>query len=313
MAAKKSSQSKNKAGWILFIVTVIVLAVCILIIKFPPRIKDGAWHDERRIVFIAKGVLYGAVFALVGLVATNGMSKKDVLLIPVPVMVGLLPVILAVVGLIYGFRATPNQYLVMDGAAYTLEEGKVCIEHYGKGQGPDYEIPSSVEGYPLVYIDNGCFRGASIESVSIPGTVTGIGKRAFAGADVQKVVLYGQGSGDETLTLMSGAFKRCKSLQTVICLRENTEIEQNVFRGDSVLQNVYFGGDCLIKGSGVFMGCPKLQSVACGGSFGLGENAQHNPFNHSPEAVLYCDDPASPVLRREAVIEKFSEYKGPVK
>ena len=104
MAAKKSSQSKNKAGWILFIVTVIVLAVCILIIKFPPRIKDGAWHDERRIVFIAKGVLYGAVFALVGLVATNGMSKKDVLLIPVPVMVGLLPVILAVVGLIYGFR-----------------------------------------------------------------------------------------------------------------------------------------------------------------------------------------------------------------
>ena len=305
MKSKKvPARSGKKLVRILFISALVILAAAALLVRFPPRIADGAWHAESRIVMIAKGILFGALFALVGLIATEGMSGSDVLLLPAPILAGLLPVILAVFGLIWGIKVEPTRYLILDGSVYTRKDEKVCMERAGKDQAPDFAVPSSVGGFPLAYIGNGCFRGASYESVTIPGTVSGIGKRAFAGSALQRLVIEDGG----TLTLMSGAFKRCKSLQTVMIRRKDVKIEKNAFRGDAVLETVTVEGDCLITGKGVFLGCPKLRSFVCRGSIDLQDEVS-NPFARCPEVVLYCGRVASSVLRREARTEPFSAYE----
>ena len=305
MKSKKApARSGKKLVRILFISTLVILAASALLVRFPPRIADGAWHAESRIVMIAKGVLFGALFALVGLIATEGMSGGDTLLLPAPVLAGLLPVILAVFGLIWGIKAEPTRYLILDGSVYTLRDEKVCMERAGKAQDTDFSVPSTVGGFPLAYIGNGCFKGSAYESVTIPESVTGIGKRAFAGSALRRVVI----EDGEALTLMSGAFKRCKSLQTVTFLRTSVKIEKNAFRGDAVLETVTFEGDCLITGNGVFLGCPKLRSFACRGSIDLRDEVS-NPFARCPEVVLYCGRVASSVLRREARTEPFGAYE----
>ena len=75
---------------------------------------------------------------------------------------------------------------------------------------------------------------------------------------------------------------------------------------------MYFGGDCLINGSGVFAGCPDLQSVACKKSVDLGKNESVSPFLRCPDATLYCDDINSSILRKEVRSDAFAAYRGPV-
>lgn len=301
---KASARSGKKLVRILFVVTLVLLAASVLIMRFPPRIGDGAWHDESRIVMIAQGIVYGALFALVGLIATEGLSGSDALLVPAPLLAGLLPVLLAVFGLIYGLRAEPGRYLVLDGSVYTLEDGKVCLENAGKGPGADFEVPAEVTGYPLTYIGNGCFRGTAYESVTVPGSVTGVGKNAFAGSSVRTVV-FGEGG---ALSLMSGVFRRCGSLQTVSFLRKSVRLEKNAFRGDAALETVWFDGDCLINGDGVFLGCTGLRSLVCRASVDLGENVSASPLIRCPDAVLYCDHVRGSALRQNARIEPFGAY-----
>lgn len=318
-AGRQKKRSGKKVARILFLTVIVVLAAAFLLVRFPPRITDGAWHDESRVVMIARGVLYGAAFALIVLIASEGLGNA-VLLLPAPVAVGALPVFLAIVGIVYGFKAAPNQYLILDGATYTLEDGKVCMEKWENPSLSSFSIPNEVEGYPLLYIGNRCFRNASVETVTVPGSVTGVGKKAFAGSELKKIVFDGNKDySADSVALMSGVFKNCKSLQTVICHRSRIELDSNTFRGCKSLETVYIGGNlqnmgstCRFKGDGVFLGCPALKAMACSNII-FGSRDKSNPFIQCPQVVLYCDSIDHKTVVREVATDDLSAYRGAIK
>ena len=317
-AGRQKKHPGKKVTRILFLTVILVLAAAFLLVRFPPRITDGAWHDESRIVMIAKGVLYGAVFALIAIIATEGLGNA-VLLLPAPVAVGALPVFLAVVGVLYGFKAAPNQYLILDGATYTLEDGKVCIEKWENSSVSGFSIPNEVEGYPLLYIGNGCFRNASVETVIVPGSVASVGKKAFAGSELKKIVFDGNKDySADSVALMSGAFRNCKSLQTVVCHSSRFELDSNTFRGCESLEYLYIGENlhnmgstCRFNGNGVFLGCPALKAMACSNIVFRSRDTS-NPFVQCPQVVLYSDSIDYTSVVTGVAKDDLRAYSGPV-
>ena len=57
------------------------------------------------------------------------------------------------------------------------------------GSGPEVIIPDRIDGVPVTYINNSVFKDRNLTSVSIPDNVKGIGPQAFAGNNLEKVVI----------------------------------------------------------------------------------------------------------------------------
>ena len=104
--------------------------------------------------------------------------------------------------------ATTNDYY------YDIFDGAVEIYEYC-GEDTTVNIPSTIEGYPVVTIgDSAFYYNTNIKGVIIPDSVKRIGVHAFAGCIELSSVTFGEG----VTTIEDYAFYNCASLIHQICL-----------------------------------------------------------------------------------------------
>jgi hypothetical protein len=58
-----------------------------------------------------------------------------------------------------------------------------------KGYGGSLEIPSEIDGFPVVSIDSGAFAGKGLTNVTIPESITTIGNGAFSSNELQTIMI----------------------------------------------------------------------------------------------------------------------------
>lgn len=95
---------------------------------------------------------------------------------------------------------------------YTEQNGKVTITAY-TGSSIDVNIPSKINGMPVVAIGDEAFRGMQIRNVTIPSGVKEIGWFAFSGCTVLESVTLPS----SVTSIGYGAFDYCPKSLKVIC------------------------------------------------------------------------------------------------
>ena len=306
---KKTIGSKKRRWiWLLCLTAPLVLAV--LTVLFFPKKADGEWHEESRLVLIGWGVIYAAMLGLLGMIAAESLGKNTVLLIPLPILGPVIPVILIAGGLIYGFTSEPDRYQIRDGITWTLSEDRVYLDRYSGEARALLERPADVDGYPVAAIGNRSFRRAEIDTVVIPESVGEVGKRAFAGSNVRKVVFRGEDRSDGRLTLRRGAFRGCAEPETVIVGAGRTELEKNVFCNCDSLKWVWFRGECVFRESWVFLRSEALTAVAAE-RFTAASDEVDDLFQTGVGATLYSDRVIPRRVARGLASAPLAQYPGP--
>ena len=110
----------------------------------------------------------------------------------------------------------------------------------------------------------------SLESVTIPDSVTSIGDRAFEGCTSLTSVTIP----DSVTRIGEDTFRGCTSLTSIIIPDSVTRIGGDTFRGCTSLASVTIGNGVTSIGDKVFYGCTSLTSVTIGkGATSIGDRA----------------------------------------
>lgn len=117
------------------------------------------------------------------------------------------------------------------------------------------DIPDGVKS-----IGNYAFAYAAITSLTIPNSVTTLGKRIFLGcADLSNITI---GSGIKDIP--SGLFSGCSSVQSVTLSEGVRKINDDAFYNCSSLKSIVIPNSVTTIGSNAFSGCTDLSSVTLG-------------------------------------------------
>ncbi len=105
--------------------------------------------------------------------------------------------------------------------------------------------------YSVTTIGESAFKGSAVTSVSMPESITSIGRYAFFGCEnLESVVLP-----ESLTTLGSSAFSSCKSLKAIKIPSVVTTIPDRCFSGCSSLESVTIPEGVTTIGDGAFFGC----------------------------------------------------------
>jgi sorbitol-specific phosphotransferase system component IIA len=120
-----------------------------------------------------------------------------------------------------------------------------------------FDIPESV-----IVIGPYAFSGGSLTSVTIPDSVTAIGKGAFYSCEGLTTVTIP----DSVTAIGASAFSSCKGLTTVTIGNSVIDIEFGAFWGCSSLTTVTIPNSVIVIDYYAFYGCSSLTSVTIGNS-----------------------------------------------
>jgi hypothetical protein len=145
--------------------------------------------------------------------------------------------------------------------SYQINSGDtVTITRY-YGNGGSVEIPSEIDGKTVTGIGEGAFKNSpnpnNITSVTIPDSVTGIGKNAF----FECINLTSVSIGNSVTTIGDGAFMLCSSLTSVTIPNSVTSIGEWAFYGCTNLTSVNIPNRVTSIGGATFSGCSNLTSI----------------------------------------------------
>ena len=177
---------------------------------------------------------------------------------------------------------------------YDVQNGKVTVTGYSPANGA-VEIPSEIEGCPVVNIAPDAFRDSTaMTKITIPSCVTNIGASAFYGCNGLTAVhisdltawcgisfgdnkanplcyahdLYLNGSliteliiPDDIMCIKPFAFSACTNFVSVDLGNKITNIQNQAFRSCNNLSNISFPDSVVSIGLAVFYGCDGLTSV----------------------------------------------------
>jgi hypothetical protein len=121
-------------------------------------------------------------------------------------------------------------------------------------------IPNSVTG-----IWSYAFKGCTLTSVNIPDNVTYIGEEAFSGCGNLTSVTI-PGSITSIYGIEQRAFQDCTGLNSVTIMDGVTALGENMFVGCTSLSNVHIPDSVTKIGENAFGGCSGLTSIAIPGS-----------------------------------------------
>lgn len=135
---------------------------------------------------------------------------------------------------------------------------RVEISGYWNAQ-ESYEIPSEVEGLPVISINERSFYDHStLKSVTIPSSVMTIGDSAFYSCNVLESVTFSEG----LETISANAFKSCPALLNITIPGSVTSIGYEAFYDCDALKTLTFAeGDGCIIGEEAFRDCDALHTV----------------------------------------------------
>lgn len=121
---------------------------------------------------------------------------------------------------------------------YSLNaDGGMTITGY-KGTGGQVDIPSTIDGYPVVEIGGYTFSNRSnVWKVNIPTSVKRIGNAAFMSTSISEITIP---AGVQEIPF--SAFAKCPSLKLVTILGKTTTIDKYAFQGTMLMRiNGYTG------------------------------------------------------------------------
>lgn len=141
-------------------------------------------------------------------------------------------------GVVYTYDATTDSYTVTDGTKATG-----AVELYTQfSDGKNGLKNVTAIGENAFYLGNNAYNTA-ITSITVPNTVTVIGKQAFAYCSgLTEITLP-----DSVVTLQTQAFWRCINLETVIMTGVRTFEESNVFLSCSALKTLVVGSSLYVN------------------------------------------------------------------
>jgi hypothetical protein len=150
-------------------------------------------------------------------------------------------------------KATPASDFSYDAT----EDGLGIIITGFSGTGTNVVIPAKIEGLPVVVIEAQVFyKKDTITSITIPNTVTKIGKGAFAETSITKIVIP-----DSVITIGYSLFESCALLQEVRLSDNITEIRGKSFKGAESLKKINLPKKLKEIGESAFSGCTELSDL----------------------------------------------------
>lgn len=168
---------------------------------------------------------------------------------------------------------------------YTISSGTVTITGFA-ASGPSAVIPDLINGYPVTYIAT--FDGqTSMTNVTIPNSVTNIGRGAFEGCSGLTSVTF---CGCAT-SIGDIAFDHCINLTSVTIPNYVNNIGDEAFLDCTSLASVTVGNSVINIGSQAFSFCTNLSSVTIGNSV---TNIGVQPFQACSSLTNISVNPANP-------------------
>lgn len=178
-----------------------------------------------------------------------------------------------IVLLFFSTEAEAVTYYTEGFFRYTVSNGQATVEVNDRGISGNVIIPSTLGGYPVTTIDNFATSGGAFEncskmtSITIPASVTSIGKIAFSGCtNLTTVTILGN-----VTQIPFGAFRYCESLTTISAPNGFSSIGESAFYGCYSLTTIELSQSGASVGREAFYRCNSLKSVT--GSVGVAVSA----------------------------------------
>ena len=141
----------------------------------------------------------------------------------------------------------------------------------------DITIPTDFGRFPVTAIGDDAFRGCSaLKKVTIPPSVTSIGKKAFYQCIHLKTLSFGENIKTNIETIGDEAFYYCIELESVTIPQSVTSIGNDAFGQCHDLQSLTIKDAATSIGHRAFLGCTSLATIS------LGENIKtigYSAFN----------------------------------
>jgi len=135
------------------------------------------------------------------------------------------------------------------------ESGMIIAKYTGSKT--EVHIPPSIQNLPVIGIGYRAFYCSGISSVTIPNSVTIIGKWAFAFcSNLTSVIME-----NSIITIGSMAFFECINLTRIIIPDSVASIEERTFGSCASLANITIPDSVISIGHCAFKGCASLTSV----------------------------------------------------
>ena len=156
-------------------------------------------------------------------------------------------------------EAAAEEALGASEFSYVSVNGGISVTGYN-GTAANVTIPSSINGKTVVSIGEEAFRQKPVARVTLPATLTSLGRKCFYGCESLEVVNLG--SCPSLKTIGEGAFSLCNSLAAIRIPDSVTLIDDDAFFDCSRLEKVKLGSKVERIGMYAFAFCDRLLSIS---------------------------------------------------
>jgi len=167
------------------------------------------------------------------------------------------------------------------GVYYDVYKTYAVITGFGDNLPADCVIVKNTLNVPILRIEDKAFQNCeTLKSLTMPDTITEIGRQAFEGCVNLESVTFSKSLlkmdvsafrnceslheidlPDYLTNIYSGAFRGCKSLESVKLPKTLETLESLVFEGCTSLESIYLPDSLLAIGAYMFSGCTSLREI----------------------------------------------------